>query len=180
VVFEKEKRQQMINEMRTLVDSPQQPGLVSFFGAFYSPETNQINIALEYVEGGSLAGWSPRRFALIVVTKQRCRETTIPARCAPWKPFPSLPDRDVAILVGCHTPLTYHPHRLMTPRTDHPRPCPLESVLRTAGAVPVPVLGKIMSGVLEGRGLHSSTFRVNVSAFCAGIGGALRGCSGGV
>jgi len=30
-----------------------------------------------------------------------------------------------------------------------------------------------------GRGLHSSTFRVNLSAFC-GIGGALRGCLGGV
>jgi len=30
-----------------------------------------------------------------------------------------------------------------------------------------------------GRGLHSSTFRLNVSAFC-GIGGAFRGCVGGV
>jgi len=30
-----------------------------------------------------------------------------------------------------------------------------------------------------GRGLHSSTFRLNVSTFC-GIGGALRGCVGGV
>jgi len=29
------------------------------------------------------------------------------------------------------------------------------------------------------RGLHSSTFRLNVSAFC-GIGGAFRGCLGGV
>jgi hypothetical protein len=32
---------------------------------------------------------------------------------------------------------------------------------------------------LEGRGLHSSTFRLNVSAFC-GIWGAFRGRSGGV
>jgi len=32
---------------------------------------------------------------------------------------------------------------------------------------------------LLGMGLHSSTFRLNVSAFC-GIGGALRGCLGGV
>jgi serine/threonine protein kinase len=55
-VFEKEKRRQMINEMRTLCDSPRQPGLVSFFGAFYTPETNQISIALEYIEGGSLVG----------------------------------------------------------------------------------------------------------------------------
>jgi hypothetical protein len=30
-----------------------------------------------------------------------------------------------------------------------------------------------------GRGLHSSTFRLNVSALC-GIGGALGGCVGGV
>jgi len=29
------------------------------------------------------------------------------------------------------------------------------------------------------RGLHSSTFRLNVSAFC-GIGGVCRGCSRGV
>ena len=29
------------------------------------------------------------------------------------------------------------------------------------------------------KGLHSSTFRLNVSAFC-GIGGAFRGCLGGV
>jgi len=30
---------------------------------------------------------------------------------------------------------------------------------------------------MGGRGLHSSTFRLNVSAFC-GIGGALRDCLG--
>ena len=29
----------------------------------------------------------------------------------------------------------------------------------------------------DGRGLHSSTFRLNLSAFC-GIGGAVRGCVG--
>jgi hypothetical protein len=31
---------------------------------------------------------------------------------------------------------------------------------------------------MGGRGLHSSTFRLNVSAFC-GMGGAFRGCLGG-
>ena len=31
----------------------------------------------------------------------------------------------------------------------------------------------------DGRGLHSSTCQLNVSAFC-GIGGAFRGCLGGV
>jgi len=33
-------------------------------------------------------------------------------------------------------------------------------------------------GTGPGRGLHSSTFRLNLCAFC-GIGGASRGCSGG-
>jgi hypothetical protein len=32
---------------------------------------------------------------------------------------------------------------------------------------------------VRGRGLHSSTFWLNLSAFC-GIGGAFRGCLGGV
>ena len=31
------------------------------------------------------------------------------------------------------------------------------------------------AGVPAGRGLHSSTFQLNVSAYC-GIGGAFRGC----
>jgi hypothetical protein len=34
-------------------------------------------------------------------------------------------------------------------------------------------------GLVSGRGLHSSTCRLNVSAVC-GIGGTLRGCLGGV
>ena len=48
--------------------------------------------------------------------------------------------------------------------------CPSASSLSTqifTSTVPVP------------RGLHSSTFQLNISAFC-GIGGALRGCLGGV
>ena len=32
--------------------------------------------------------------------------------------------------------------------------------------------------LIRGRGLHSSTFRLNLGAFC-GIGGAFRGCLGG-
>jgi len=32
---------------------------------------------------------------------------------------------------------------------------------------------------LQGRGLHSSTYQLNVNAFCR-IGDALRGCLGGV
>ena len=53
-VNDKERRRQIINEMRTLCDSPRVRGLVSFYGAFYSAENDTINIALEYVEGGSL------------------------------------------------------------------------------------------------------------------------------
>ena len=67
-VFEREKRAALIAEMKLLCErqgggsgtgSDELPGttctnVVRFFGAFYSPETNLINIALEYVEGGSL------------------------------------------------------------------------------------------------------------------------------
>ncbi|KAK1297997.1 Mitogen-activated protein kinase kinase 1 [Acorus calamus] len=54
-VFEKEKRQQLLNEIRTLCEAPCYKGLVEFHGAFYSPDSGQISIALEYMDGGSLA-----------------------------------------------------------------------------------------------------------------------------
>ncbi|KAF3786724.1 Mitogen-activated protein kinase kinase 3 [Nymphaea thermarum] len=54
-VFEKEKRQQLLNEMRTLCEAPSAQGLVEFHGAFYTPDSGQISIALEYMNGGSLA-----------------------------------------------------------------------------------------------------------------------------
>lgn len=50
-----EKRQQLLNEIRTLCEAPQVRGLVEFYGAFYSPDSGQISIALEYMDGGSLA-----------------------------------------------------------------------------------------------------------------------------
>ena len=66
-VFEREKRAALIAEMKLLCEqqgggganggdesSPPPANVVRFIGAFYSPETNLINIALEYVEGGSL------------------------------------------------------------------------------------------------------------------------------
>ena len=64
-VFEREKRAALIAEMKLLCEQQggrDAPGdethgrsnVVRFIGAFYSPETNLINIALEYVEGGSL------------------------------------------------------------------------------------------------------------------------------
>eukprot|EP00899_Mesostigma_viride_P012887 jgi/Mesvir1/2159/Mv16672-RA.1 len=54
-VFDREKRQQMLNEIRMLCDAGGQPGLVSFFGAFFTPDSGQISIVLEYMDGGSLA-----------------------------------------------------------------------------------------------------------------------------
>ncbi|XP_022684786.1 mitogen-activated protein kinase kinase 3 isoform X2 [Setaria italica] len=54
-IFEKEKRQQILNEMRTLCEPCCYPGLVEFQGAFYMPDSGEISIALEYMDGGSLA-----------------------------------------------------------------------------------------------------------------------------
>ncbi|GBG76229.1 hypothetical protein CBR_g21977 [Chara braunii] len=51
----KGKRQQLLNEIRTLCEAPRATGLVEFFGAFYTPDSGQISIALEYMDGGSLA-----------------------------------------------------------------------------------------------------------------------------
>ncbi|KAF5740405.1 mitogen-activated protein kinase kinase 3 [Tripterygium wilfordii] len=54
-IFEKEKRQQLLTEIRTLCEAPCSQGLVEFHGAFYNPDSGQISIALEYMDGGSLA-----------------------------------------------------------------------------------------------------------------------------
>ncbi|ESW15905.1 hypothetical protein PHAVU_007G112700, partial [Phaseolus vulgaris] len=54
-MFEKEKRQQLLTEIRTLCEAPCYEGLVEFHGAFYTPDSGQISIALEYMDGGSLA-----------------------------------------------------------------------------------------------------------------------------
>ncbi|KAL0014381.1 hypothetical protein SO802_001450 [Lithocarpus litseifolius] len=54
-IFEREKRQQLLTEIRTLCEAPCYQGLVEFHGAFYVPDSGQISIALEYMDGGSLA-----------------------------------------------------------------------------------------------------------------------------
>ncbi|KAH7532467.1 hypothetical protein FEM48_Zijuj04G0023000 [Ziziphus jujuba var. spinosa] len=54
-IFEKEKRQQLLTEIRTLCEAACYEGLVEFHGAFYTPDSGQISIALEYMDGGSLA-----------------------------------------------------------------------------------------------------------------------------
>ncbi|XP_042042495.1 mitogen-activated protein kinase kinase 3-like isoform X1 [Salvia splendens] len=54
-IFEKEKRQQLLTEIRTLCEAPCYESLVQFYGAFYTPDSGKISIALEYMDGGSLA-----------------------------------------------------------------------------------------------------------------------------
>jgi len=51
-MFDKSKREQLINEIKTLYDA-QCPCLVTFYGACY--REGAITIALEYMDGGSLA-----------------------------------------------------------------------------------------------------------------------------
>ncbi len=51
-LFEKSKREQLIREIITLYDA-QCPNLITFYGAFY--REGCITIALEYMDGGSLA-----------------------------------------------------------------------------------------------------------------------------
>mmetsp|Transcript_39505 Transcript_39505/g.100942 ORF Transcript_39505/g.100942 Transcript_39505/m.100942 type:complete len:484 (-) Transcript_39505:27-1478(-) len=54
-VFEKEKRSQLMNDVKALCDAPPNlPGLVQFLGAYHVPESGQISIVLEYMDGGSL------------------------------------------------------------------------------------------------------------------------------
>ncbi|RLM60381.1 mitogen-activated protein kinase kinase 3-like [Panicum miliaceum] len=54
-VFDKEKREQILNELGTLSEACCYPGLVEFHGAFYKPNSGAIYFALEYMDGGSLA-----------------------------------------------------------------------------------------------------------------------------
>ena len=56
-VADRAKRKAMQEEIRTLMheqDKPQ-PGLVSFFGAFFTADSHQISIVLEYCDCGSLS-----------------------------------------------------------------------------------------------------------------------------
>mmetsp|Transcript_13183 Transcript_13183/g.23470 ORF Transcript_13183/g.23470 Transcript_13183/m.23470 type:complete len:485 (-) Transcript_13183:419-1873(-) len=54
-VFEKEKRTQLMNDVKALCDAPPNiPGLVQFLGAYHVPESGQVSIVLDYMDGGSL------------------------------------------------------------------------------------------------------------------------------
>ncbi|KAK9902117.1 hypothetical protein WJX75_004920 [Coccomyxa subellipsoidea] len=51
--FEREKRHQMMNDIRALCNVTE-PSLVQFIGAYHAPENGQIALVLEYMNGGSL------------------------------------------------------------------------------------------------------------------------------
>lgn len=51
-----EKRQQLLNEIKMLVDGGVEgvSGLIYYVGAFYTANTNQISVAMEFMDGGSV------------------------------------------------------------------------------------------------------------------------------
>lgn len=54
-VLEREKRHQLMNDIKALCGIPDVPGLVRFRGAYHCADRGQIAVALEYMDGGSLA-----------------------------------------------------------------------------------------------------------------------------
>ena len=68
--MDSETRKQILNEMRTLCDNPNAPGLVKFYGAYYVADSAQMCIALEYMNGGSLED-----FAKVLPVRERERES---------------------------------------------------------------------------------------------------------
>lgn len=63
---------QMMNDVKALCDARAVPGLVSFAGAYHMPDTGQIAIVLEYMDGGSLqVGRAQGGLGLGLVPRQR-------------------------------------------------------------------------------------------------------------
>jgi serine/threonine protein kinase len=54
-ILEREKRHQLMNDIKALCNTPDTPGLIRFKGAYHSADKGQIAVALEYMDGGSLA-----------------------------------------------------------------------------------------------------------------------------
>lgn len=54
-ILEREKRHQLMNDIKALCNAPNVPGLIRFFGAYHAADKGQIAVALEYMDGGSLA-----------------------------------------------------------------------------------------------------------------------------
>ena len=57
-VFDREKRKQLVNELRLLCDLPNggSKNIITFHGAYYDSTKNTVNLTLEFVDGGSLEG----------------------------------------------------------------------------------------------------------------------------
>lgn len=54
-VLERDKRHQLMNDIKALCNAPVMDGLIRFFGAYHSADRGQIAVVLEYMDGGSLA-----------------------------------------------------------------------------------------------------------------------------
>lgn len=53
-VLEREKRHQLMNDIKALCNVPDIEGLIRFRGAYHCADRGQIAVALEYMDGGSL------------------------------------------------------------------------------------------------------------------------------
>eukprot|EP00887_Chlorella_sp_A99_P007812 scaffold20.g7812.t1 len=54
-VLEREKRHQLMNDIKALCNAPPTEGLIRFYGAYHAADRGQIAVVLEYMDGGSLA-----------------------------------------------------------------------------------------------------------------------------
>lgn len=54
-VLERDKRHQLMNDIKALCNAPLMDGLIRFFGAYHAADRGQIAVVLEYMDGGSLA-----------------------------------------------------------------------------------------------------------------------------
>jgi serine/threonine protein kinase len=54
-ILERDKRHQLMNDIKALCKAPDTPGLIHFRGAYHCADRGQIAVALEYMDGGSLA-----------------------------------------------------------------------------------------------------------------------------
>ena len=54
-ILEKDKRHQLMNDIKALCNIPDVKGLIRFHGAYHCADKGQVAVALEYMDGGSLA-----------------------------------------------------------------------------------------------------------------------------
>ena len=54
-ILERDKRHQLMNDIKALCDIPDVTGLIRFCGAYHCADKGQVAVALEYMDAGSLA-----------------------------------------------------------------------------------------------------------------------------